>query len=105
MFADSLCESRWESHSHRGWITLASFTVQTLAVATLLVLPLLHTEGLPRMHSIVEPILPPPRAGASPEIRRLTNHPSNPVTVALIVPRQASRETKFIPSENSPATG
>jgi len=99
MFADSV----WESHhSGRGWITLASFAVQTLAVATLLALPLLHTEGLPRMPSRVEPILSPPLAAAPLESRQLTSHPSNPVTVALIVPRQASRETKFIPSENLP---
>jgi periplasmic protein TonB len=97
MFADSLCESH---HSGRGWITLVSFAVQTLAVATLLALPLLHTEGLPRMHSIVEPILSPPRVAAGPEIQRLTKHPSNPVTVAVIVLPPTSREIKLMTPEN-----
>jgi protein TonB len=97
MFADSLCESH---HSGRAWITLASFAVQTLAVATLLVLPLLYTEGLPRMHSMVEPILSPPRAAAAPDIRRLTKHPSNPVTAAVIVLPPTSREIKLMTPEN-----
>jgi periplasmic protein TonB len=94
MFADSL-----RYHSHRGWITLASFTVQTLAVATLLVLPLLHTEGLPRMHSVVEPILSPPRAAASSEIRRPTNQPNHSAVAALIVMRSTSREIKLMTAQ------
>src|ERR1700704_2682971 len=96
MFADSLCDSRWGSHSHRGWITLASFAVQTLGLATLLVLPLLRTEGLPRMHSMVEPILPPPRAAASSAIRRITDHPNHPAITALIVMKPDTRETKLM---------
>jgi protein TonB len=99
MFADSLCESRWD-HSHRGWITLASFAVQTLAVATLLVLPLLYTEALPRVHSIVEPILSPPRAAASSGIRRSTNQPNHPVIAAMIVITPTSREMKLMTPQN-----
>jgi periplasmic protein TonB len=99
MFADSLCESH---HSGRGWITLATFAVQTLTVAMLLALPLLHTEGLPRIHPTVEPLLSSPLPDAPLETRRLISHPSNPVTVALIVPRQASHEMKLTPPENSP---
>ena len=98
MFADSLCESH---HCGRGWITLASFAVQTLAVATLLALPLLHTEGLPQMHSMVEPLVSSPRPGVTQKDQRLTNRPSSPAKAALVVPRQTSREMKFIPSEDS----
>ena len=39
MFADSLLESNWDDRSHRGWTTLASFTMQGLAVGILLMLP------------------------------------------------------------------
>jgi protein TonB len=101
MFADSLCESRWGSHSHRGWITLASFVVQTLAVATLLALPLLHTEGLPQMRSVVEPMFSPPRPAVTSGIQRLTNQPSNSARAALIVPRSTLPEIESIPPENS----
>ena len=61
MFADSLLESNLD-RSNRGWTTLASFTMQTLGVAILLILPLLYTEGLPKLHllSVSAPIGPPP---------------------------------------------
>ena len=98
MFADSLCESH---HPRRGWITLASFAVQTVAVAILLVLPLLNTGGLPRMHSIVEPILPPPRPAMTSETRRLRSQPSNPAAVTLMVPRQSSHSTRLTSAESS----
>lgn len=100
MFADSLCESRWGSQSHRGWITVASLAVQTLAIAVLLALPLLHTEGLPRMHSTVEPILPPPRAAASSAIRRITNHANHTAVTALIVMKSNRRQTKLVTAQN-----
>jgi protein TonB len=99
MFADSLCESRWGSQSHRGWITVASLAVQTLAIAVSLALPLLHTEGLPRMHSTVEPILPAPRAAAS-AIRRITNHPNHTAITALIVMKPNTRQTKLVTAQN-----
>ena len=100
MFADSLCDPRWESHSHRGWITLASFVAQTLGLATLLALPLLHTEGLPRMHSMVEPILPPPRAAASSAIRRISNHTNYTAVAALVVMKPNSHQTKLMTAQN-----
>jgi|SRR5579864_1512501 len=73
MFADSLLESNWDNRSHRGWTTLASFTMQGLAVGFLLMLPLIYSEGLPklRLTTIGAPIGPPP--GPSPEGAR---HPS-----------------------------
>ena len=59
MFANSLLESNWV-RSHRGWTTLASFGLQTLGIAMLLVLPLIYTEGLPRLHllSVSAPLGP-----------------------------------------------
>jgi periplasmic protein TonB len=62
MFADSLLDSQWENRSRRGWTTLASFTVQALAVAIALALPLLYTQGLPQLHlvSLGAPAGPPP---------------------------------------------
>jgi periplasmic protein TonB len=61
MFADSLLESNLD-RTNRGWTTLASFAMQTLGVAILLMLPLLYTEGLPKLHllSVSAPIGPPP---------------------------------------------
>jgi protein TonB len=62
MLADSLLDSQWANRSHRGWTTLASFAMQALAVAVVLALPLIYTEGLPKLHllSLSAPIGPPP---------------------------------------------
>jgi protein TonB len=62
MFADSLLESRWAHRAQRGWTTVASFALQALCVAVVIMLPLLYTEGLPRLHlvSMSAPIGPPP---------------------------------------------
>jgi periplasmic protein TonB len=49
MFADSLLESNWDNRSNRGWTTLASFAMQGLAVGILLMLPLIYSEGLPKL--------------------------------------------------------
>jgi len=62
MFADSLLENHWTNHGRRGWTTLASFALQTLGIAILLTLPLIYTEGLPKLHliSMSAPLGPPP---------------------------------------------
>ena len=62
MFADSLLENHWTNHGRRGWTTLASFALQTFAIAILLMLPLIYTEGIPKLHlvSMSAPIGPPP---------------------------------------------
>ncbi len=60
MFADSFCDSDWANRSHRAWTTLASFALQSLAVIGLLLLPLIYTQGLPRLALLV------PRARACP---------------------------------------
>jgi periplasmic protein TonB len=57
MFADSLLASSWENRSHRGWITVASFAAQLFGLALLLSLPLLFTEGLPRLR-LLSPAVP-----------------------------------------------
>ena len=57
MFADSLLESSWENRLHRGWTTVASFAVQLFGLGLLLSLPLLFTEGLPRLR-LLSPVVP-----------------------------------------------
>lgn len=69
MFADSLLENHWTNHGRRGWTTLASFALQAFAIAILLMLPLIYTEGLPNLHLVsMSAPLPPP---GPPPIERL----------------------------------
>jgi periplasmic protein TonB len=69
MFADLLSESHWSNHSHRGWTTLISFSLQALVVSCLLFLPLLYTEGLPRLAMLAPLLAPAPPPAPLPASR------------------------------------
>lgn len=72
MFADSLLESAWAHDSRRGWTTALSFAIQGVAVAGLLLLPLIYGEKLPGVlwiQPIVAP-MPLPAPIAPDEIHR-----------------------------------
>ena len=62
MFSDNLLDSAWENRSRRGWTTLASFALQTLGIIIVLMLPLIYSEGIPKLHLVLAsaPIGPPP---------------------------------------------
>ena len=79
MFADSLLDSAWAQDSRRGWSTVLSFSIQGLAVAVLLLLPLVYGEKLPAvqwMQTLVAPApLPAPMVPA--QMRRALTAVSN----------------------------
>ena len=79
MFADGLLDSHWGNRSRRGWTTLVSFGLQAVAVAVVTSLPLLYTEGLPKLQLVAmgAPIGPPPGQRAPVTRRPLTSHPMN----------------------------
>ena len=93
MFADSLLESNWANRSHQGWTTLASFAMQGLAVGILLMLPLIYSEGLPklRLTTIGAAIGPPP--GRQPQGPRHPSGPTHPVLhpIGIFAPPQIPR--------------
>jgi len=53
---DRTLDSSWNDRSRRGLTTLTSFGLQALAVAVLLVFPLLKPQGLPSFHQLSTPI-------------------------------------------------
>jgi hypothetical protein len=62
MFADSLLDNSWADRSRCGWTTLISFAAQATAVGSMLLLPLLYTQGLPQVQLIAALVAPtPPR--------------------------------------------
>ena len=69
MFADTLIDSNWAQMSRRGWTTIASFALQAAALAMLLMLPLIYTEGLPQLKLLASPgmVAPAPPPGPPPE--------------------------------------
>ena len=112
MFADSLLESNWDNRSHRGWTTLASFAMQTLAVGILLTLPLIYTEGLPklRLMTIGAPIGPSagrPTEGARRESGRVRPmaHPFQIVAPPSIPPTVEQGSDEIPIPDVDPCTG
>ncbi len=103
MFADSFCDSGWPNRSHRGWTTLLSFGLQALAIACLLLLPLLYTQGLPRLAALA-PLLAPAPLPAVPAAQ----HPSpasaaqsNMTGIRLISPPQIPQSINML-TETAP---
>jgi periplasmic protein TonB len=88
MFASSLDDTLWADRSRRGWTTLASFALQSLALAGLFLLPLLYIQALPQlqlMAALVAPA-PPPAPPAAPPAHATAISPSNMLGAALLMP-------------------
>lgn len=78
MFTGYLKGSAWDNRSHRGWITLASFVLQAVAVGALLLLPLLSIQGLPSLQLLAPLAVPAPPPGPAPAgQRRSQNAPTS----------------------------
>lgn len=107
MFADSLLNNNWDNRSHRGWTTLASFALQALCVGIMLLLPFLHTEGLPQlqlMGTIAAPG-PPPPPPPPPGPRSLsTSNESNLMGNHLVQISQIPRAIQNIVETEPPPT-
>jgi protein TonB len=108
MFADSLLDSHWTNRSRRGWATLASFGLQALAVGLVVSLPLLYTEGLPKLHlvSVGAPIGTPPGQRAPTNQHRTTAHPQSNLlphifTAPPLIPRGFSHDADLAPVEEA----
>jgi len=104
MFADSLLDSPRTDRSRRGFSTLVSFAVQALAVGGLLLLPLLYTQGLPKLQlaRVVAPT-PPPAPPAPQPMRSARETASNMSRDGqVIAPRSVPREIVHIDETNAP---
>jgi len=89
MFTSFLDSPLWIDRSHRGWTTLASFALQTLAVGVLLLLPLLYIQALPQlqqMAALVAPT-PPPAPAPAPPTHGQSTSASNMMGPVLLMPR------------------
>jgi periplasmic protein TonB len=96
MFADSLLDSPWADRSRRGGTTLVSFAVQSVALAGLLLLPLLYTQGLPQLHlldaGLVAPTPPPAPPAREPARNNRANNSNLSSNGQVIAPPSIPRE-------------
>lgn len=58
MFGGSFSDSAWSAGFRRGWTTLASFALETLAIMLVLFIPLLSTERLSPLRVVRGPAVP-----------------------------------------------
>ena len=105
MFADSFCDSGWSNGSHRGWTTLISFALQALALGCLLLLPLLYTQGLPRL-TLLAPLLAPAPPAALPPAPPHVNSPSpaqsNMMGIRLLSPSEIPHSVNMLTETEAP---
>ena len=105
MFADSLLDSAWAHDSRRGWTTAVSFAVQIFAVAVLVLLPLIYSEGLPAVQWAAHIVAPAPPPGPPvPAQARNTPPPASNVSAdqRLITPTQIPDHTAMITDDVLP---
>jgi protein TonB len=85
MFADSLYDSGLDRPSRRSWTTLVSFTLQAFAVACLLALPFLSTQGLPELSLVTHLMVPMSQAAMPARSAPQTGRPGAATSVHLLV--------------------
>ena len=103
MFTSFLDDPLWVDPSRRGWSTLASFALQSLALAGLLLLPLFYIQGLPplpMMAALVAPA-PPPAPAPAPPPHAYPTAASNMIGRGLMTPTSIPRTIANI-NESAP---
>jgi periplasmic protein TonB len=93
MFEDSLVESSGRLSARRPWATAASFAVQSVVIASLLLLSLVYTESLPSQRWIDVLQVPPPPPSTAPGMRTVASAGAkgSASQSPLIVPREIPR--------------
>jgi periplasmic protein TonB len=105
MFADSLLDSHFTGRAQRGWTTLTSFALQTLVVAALLLLPLLYTEGLPKLQLLAASahLEPPPGPPPAPQHHAAsTPSQSNMFHGIMVAPPTIPAQVQHVVEESGP---
>ncbi len=106
MFNDTLNAS-WDERSRRGLTTLTSFGLQALAVAVLLVLPLLRPAGLPLLRQLSTPVSIGQPIADAPVVRAHAGAKAASPSTAPIFLRPSTRFPTGMPavSDDGPPVG
>jgi periplasmic protein TonB len=99
MFERTL-DSSWHERSHRGFTALTSFALQVLAVGLLIVLPLLHPQGLPLFRRLSSPVSLGQPVSELPEARP---HSAGVASLSSLHPQIVLRQPSQIPNNIPPA--
>jgi protein TonB len=85
----SALETNWDQSVRRRWTTVASFSMQALALSLLLAIPVLTVQGPPRLEWITSAFFAPPAAPAPPAPRtaQRTTQATNMSGVHILSPQ------------------
>jgi periplasmic protein TonB len=89
----STLESNWDQSAHRGWTTLASFTMQAVGLSLLLAVSLIWVERPPQVHWL-QPVTSP--AGETPRVTPEISH-GHRADTAIAKPRVEFTQPPSIP--------
>jgi periplasmic protein TonB len=107
MFEDSLLESAGRVRTRRGLTTATSFALQSLLLATLLLLPLFYTEALPGRLWLASRVVmsPPPPLGDAAQPRVSQAAVSDIWEGHLRMPQRIPRTIAHVMEQDAPSIG
>lgn len=109
MFEDSLLESAGRIPSRRGLTTATSLALQSLLVASLMLLPLVYTDALPERWWLVDrifvPASPPPPVGAARQVHATPAATSEIWDGHILQPRHIPRSFADMVEAQAPPVG
>jgi protein TonB len=94
IFHDSLIESGRKSQWRNPWATVGSLALQLVLLLAVVVIPLLHTDPLPKWETLTMLYLKPPPAGSNAASLRAPKPPSTfiPTSTGITAPVQKTQE-------------
>ncbi len=106
-FADILLESDGQERRRRRWAAASSAIVQSLMLATMLIVPLMFTEALPKAQLltflVAPPPPPPPPPAAAPAPVQVVRHIESDLTDGrLRTPSRIPEKVQMIREEEAP---
>ncbi len=96
MFEDTLIESTKRIRTRRGWTTIVSFVIQGIAIAIVVLIPLIYTQALPtrELTTMLVAPPPPPPPPPPPAAAKVTPRPT-PVRTEVLNSGQLRMPTKI----------
>jgi len=105
-FADVLLEVDSTERRRRKWSAVSSLTLQCLMLATVLIIPLMFTEALPKAQLltflVAPPPPPPPPPPAAPAARIIRSVESDMTNGRLRTPTRIPEKVQMIREEEAP---
>lgn len=107
MFEDSLLESAGRIRTRRGLTTATSLALQSLMLATLVLLPLFYTEALPgRLWLANRVFVPPPPPAGAPAPTNVARAPASEIWEGhVLMPRHIPLTIANVVEAHAPSAG